>query len=130
MDRRTPAFILSAVFVAAAASVLCTECSAHDAWTEADSAREGAFLALDLADLGQTRYIARHPEQFYEVNPLIGRHPSVGRVDAVFAGEALAHVAISYTLPERFRPAWQYGSIAFEGALVAHNAHIGIRFNF
>lgn len=41
----------------------------------------GTILTIDWL---QTRYIARHPDQFHELNPLIGRHPSIGRVNVHF----------------------------------------------
>lgn len=87
-----------------------------------------AASALLAADWLQTRYIARHPDQFFEHNPLLGRHPSIGRVNTHFLGAFL----LGYTLTQ-----WGYCNrscysvfIALEGANVARNFSIGIKFEF
>lgn len=98
-------------------------------WTNADTARETAYTVLHIADWGQTRYIAKNP-QFYEQNPLLGEHPSVGRVDTYFISGLIAHTAISYALPPKYRRIWQYIGIVMEGGVVAHNTSIGVRFGF
>ncbi|MEK7593512.1 MAG: hypothetical protein AAB464_02245 [Patescibacteria group bacterium] len=99
-------------------------------WTNKDTAREVVYSALHIADWGQTRYIAKNPQKFYERNPLLGKHPSVGKVDTYFFGGLVAHAAISYILPPKYRWVWQYVGIGMEGGAVAHNASIGIKFEF
>ena len=61
---------------------------------------EATYLALHVADWGQTRNIAKHPEQFHEVNKILGRHPSTAEVDKYFALTALGHVALSKLLED------------------------------
>lgn len=60
-----------------------------------------------------------------EINPLIGRHPSIGRVDTYFAASFLAHALVTDVLPARWRPAWQYVSLGLESAVVVRNTMIG-----
>ncbi len=42
----------------------------------------------------QTLYIAKHPLEYFEVNFILGKHPTVQRVTAYFAAWALLCVAI------------------------------------
>jgi hypothetical protein len=86
-------------------------------------------MALTAADWGQTRYISTHPS-YYELNPILGRHPSLGRVNGYFLlGEAMLPVA-RYALPDKWGTRVMYATIAVEAGWVGKNARIGIKFNF
>jgi hypothetical protein len=110
--------------------LLATMPAMADDWTIADKQREAVYLALHAIDWAQTRTIARNPDRWYEVNPILGEHPSVGRVDGYFAVMALAHIAVSNALPTRYRTAWQYVSIGFEAGVAGHNLSLGIGVKF
>jgi len=99
-------------------------------WSGADTARQAAFLALGVADWGQTLSIARHPESMGETNPLLGRHPSVAEVNRYFALALTAHSAIAQALPRPYREAWQYVWIGLEGRAVRNNWRAGLRVEF
>ncbi len=90
-----------------------------------------SLLALDWA---QTRYISAHPDGYRELNPLLGSHPSIGRVNTHFAGAMLADWAIGNWLRDEFgddpRKTWLIAVSVIEGGIVAHNYRIGARFNF
>ena len=103
---------------------------AADDWSRTDWNRQLAYTALHIADWTQTRYIATHPEQYHELNPLLGTHPTLGYVNNYFALGLIGHWAITYMLPAHYRPIWQYGSIAVEGYFVLHNRSIGISMKF
>jgi hypothetical protein len=111
------------------AALICAPAAAHDDWTNADTARQAAFFATSLVDLAQTRWIADHPSHC-EYNPLLGRHPSSGRVGAYFAAAAAAHTLIAYSLPADWRHGFQYVTIGAELSVVTHNARVGIRLEF
>lgn len=54
------------------------------------------FLAL-LAHIGdylQTRMIAKHPERWFEINPIIGRRPTQTRVALYFIATAVLLIAL------------------------------------
>jgi hypothetical protein len=113
--------------------------SRADEWTGKDTAWEATYLLLHVADWGQTLYIARHPDQYYEVNPILGKHPSRGRVNTYFALTGLVHVAGAVLLPTKFelfnvkfnpRRAWQFSGIYVEAFVVQHNYRVGIKFYF
>jgi hypothetical protein len=101
-------------------------------WTEADSVRESTYLALHLIDWGQTRNIVhRESEDYYEkVNPILGRHPSIGRVNTYMTVSAVTHVGIAYFLPRQWRDVFQYTTMGYKAGLVIGNDRIGLRVDF
>lgn len=99
-------------------------------WKQADTERQLAYLLLHLIDWGQTRNIARNPDEFYEFNPLLGEHPSVKRVDSYMLVSALTHTAISYLLPPNWRHAFQHVTLSVKSGLVNHNFSIGLRIDY
>jgi hypothetical protein len=60
---------------------LCLPALADDSWPVEDKALLVASTAFLIADWGQTRTIAKKPHLVHEKNPILGRHPSVGRVN-------------------------------------------------
>lgn len=101
-----------------------------DDWTRADTMREAAYQIVAAVDWAQTRSIARPDSGFDEINPFLGKKPSAAAVNTWFAAGAVAHAAISYALPPDYRRWWQYASLAFEGAFVAHNLRLGVRIDW
>ena len=95
-------------------------------WSVEDTARQTTFVVLTVADWGQTRYIFSHPETHYERNGLI----SESNVDYYFPAAMLAHTAVAYVLPPKYRKWWQYLFIAGQAGFVGHNASIGIGVDF
>lgn len=104
--------------------------SANADWTNADTKHQAIFTGVLALDWAQTRYIAKHPDEFQEINTILGDHPTLGRVDGYFASLALIHFGISYLLPDRWRPVWQYVSIGFEAGIVTRNYKLGVGFDF
>jgi hypothetical protein len=113
--------------------------NAADKWTMADTAWQASATALMVGDWGQTRYIAQHPGEYHETNPILGRHPSTSAVDLYFMGALIVHPVISYLLPSKAeifgvtinpRRIWQAGTIVVELGCVANNARLGIGFSF
>jgi hypothetical protein len=83
-------------------------------------------LTMLLIDWGQTRYIATHPDQFRENNPLLGRHPSLLTVDVYFTTAIILIAVITWILPKQYRIWWLGGIALLETGLVIHNHSIGI----
>lgn len=109
--------------------LIVTPSFATDKWTKADTARQIAFTTLTVVDWGQTRYISKS-DDFYELNPLLGKNPSRDEVDKHFLIAITAHAVISYLLPRDYRKVWQYIFIGTEGAVVTRNHAIGVRMDF
>jgi hypothetical protein len=99
-------------------------------WSRADTTRQSIFTGVLALDWAQTRYIAKHPDEFHEINTILGEHPTTGRVDKYFASATLIHWGASYVLPDKYRAIWQNVSIGFEAGVVARNINLGIGFKF
>jgi hypothetical protein len=123
--------------------LLSSPAFAADPWTTADTWRETAYLVVDAVDWLQTRNMARsnwtarvYGDTWYqdhyisEVNPIMGKHPSVKRVDRFFALEMLTHFGFAYALPKDWRAGFQYVSIGVELGFVQHNRTMGISAKF
>lgn len=110
--------------------VLMVSGCANGGWTRADTYRQAAMITVSGADWLQTRQIAKNPDKFYEMNPILGKHPSTGEVDLYFAASLAAHTAIAMALPPKYREFWQYFWIGAEAATVAHNLDVGVKIQF
>jgi hypothetical protein len=108
--------------------ILCvTGCAGSGQWSREDTLRQSTFIALTVADWGQTRYIFKNPEEnYYESNPLV----SESNIDIYFPVAILAHTAIACALPSKYRKWWQYVFIVGQAGFVGHNASIGIGVDF
>ncbi len=119
--------------------VLMTGCASTfgEKWSKADTSREVVWEGLHVMDWGQTRYIAKHPDKYRELNPILGSHPSQNRVDIYMGSGLLLHPVISaYLSPQEYailgikvrpRSLWQYFTITLSGGCVINNASIGVR---
>ena len=107
-------------------------------WRKEDTVRESVALAFIAVDYGQTKTIARNPQQYHETNPILGEHPSVGQVNAYYIATAVLHPTLAALLPTDhcigpicdWRAAFQWVTIAVEAGYVAHNYSIGIKTDF
>jgi hypothetical protein len=115
-----------------AALLFSTSAFAADTWSTGDTYREATFQVLNIIDWGQTRYIAQHPDQFYESESawIIGKHPSVETVDTFMLVSAILHPLVAYYLPSSWRSAFQYISIGGKLNNTIGNASIGIKVSF
>ena len=84
--------------------------------------------ALLAADYAQTLEIAKHPDQFWEMNPILGRHPSEDRVHAYFLTWLAINWLVGDRLPERVSKPFYYTMLAVESWAVTNNISAGIRF--
>ena len=81
------------------AIVLCASTrtvSAGDGW-------QWAANTLVVADWAQTRYIADNPESYFEINPIMGKHPSKGEVDQYFIVSLILLNAVGESVPSEYR---------------------------
>ena len=91
---------------------------------------EVAWQAIHVVDWGQTLDIADNPNEYQEVNPLMGKHPSRGKVNIYMASSALLHPLVTYLIPHKWRWYWIGGTIVTSGACVINNNSIGLKMNF
>lgn len=122
-------------------------------WTTRDTAYEAAYLTLLAADWAQTLKIVESQQQspfvnssnargnihttssyeapvYQEMNPLLGRTPSRGRVNTTIALTAIGHVAVARMLSPKYRRIFQALSIGVESYAVGRNYKMGIRIKF
>lgn len=95
-------------------------------WTWKDTARQAGVVSILAVDMGQTLYIAGHPDEWREINPVLGSHPDKDKVWGYFISCAVVHTLVSLALPPKSRSIWQYSTIAVEGLVVGRNYGIGI----
>lgn len=108
----------------------CPSCSYANQWTQTDTSREVIWLGLHIIDWGQTLDAARNPQQYKEINPVIGTHPSVGKVNIYMGAWVTAHPVISYILPPKWRLYWQWIGIIVKTGCVINNNAIGLQVRF
>lgn len=101
-----------------------------DQWTKRDIQYEVAYGILHAIDYGQTKYISTHPEDYYELNPVLGKHPSPEIVDLYFPLSMAFHIWLTDLIPVEHRRKWQMFSIMVKGGLVYHNYSGGICIEF
>ena len=95
---------------------------------------EWVYQGAAFADMLTTLDISRHPN-LVEENPLMGQHPSDGRVLGYFAATGVLHYLVTRELVRENVPApivqtWEALGIGLEVGMVAHNYSIGLRANF
>lgn len=113
-----------------ALALTCSRVYAADPWSDTDKVVGSVALAATLADWSQTRYIARHHDQYQELNPTLPSYPSTGDVDAHFAAAIVLGAVIANWLPEDYRRYFLGGVAAIEIGVVAHNHSIGVQMRF
>ena len=103
---------------------------ASDQWTTEERSAFAVSSVLLVADWAQTRQIARKADLFSEANPVLGAHPSMGRVNAYFATALLLNYAIGNSLGTGWRKAWFLGIQSVEASVVQRNLSIGLKLSF
>jgi hypothetical protein len=125
---RTVLWLLAGSFFAGSAAAQSS--AFFGDWGSTDTFLLATMLTSTAIDWGQTRYIARNPDRFYERNPILGRHPSVNRVDRYFALCGLAAGGLTAVLSKDNRRRFLLGVTIVETAFVIQNHHLGVRVAF
>jgi hypothetical protein len=85
---------------------------------------------LQVVDYGQTLNIARNPAMYDEMNPVLGKHPSVSDVNKYTLASMAIKNGVFFLLPEKYRFYWAGMQIGVSSALVYRNASIGLKVDF
>lgn len=111
-----------------ALALLAMPAHAHD-WTASEKGWAAAWLATRAVDWAQTRHIARHPDRFRELNPMLDPHPSLGEVNRMFLLTTAAGLLAAHYLPQ-YRTRLLQVYVVVGAGYVVHNIGIGVRFQF
>lgn len=95
-----------------------------------DKALYYSALTLTTVDWAQTRYIAEHPDQYYEKNSTLGRHPSLEEVDRYFAVSWAVEQIGARVLPRTWSRIWLASRLWVRVDMVTNNYSIGIGVKF
>lgn len=107
-------------------STLLSGCVLISSYTKEDYQRQSAYSVAHIVDWRQTVRIAKQPEVYHELNPLLGRHPSIAAVHAYMAGTLLLNWYVVDKLPREYKKPYQYFILSVEGGVVLHNFLIGL----
>lgn len=98
-------------------------------WTDTEKQLFVAHTALVIADWSQTRYIAKHPQEYRETNPLFGTHPSLDKVDLLFAATIIGSYYVIDSLDSK-REKYLITATIVRSLVVGHNLNLGLRIGF
>jgi hypothetical protein len=108
---------------------------AENKWEETDT----VLILLCVADWAQTRDIATNRSDpcitfdqsgftYNEINPILGRHPTLEQVDMYFLASISANILIIKYANPKIKKWWTIIGIATETYFVSHNVQIGVKF--
>lgn len=95
--------------------------SAADPWDRTDKILLGTTMTTAVLDYGQTMHIARNPEDWRELNPILGEHPSTTAVRNYFIVGTATKILVAAILPSKWRKAWLGGITLGTGFMVIRN---------
>ena len=95
-------------------------------WTDEQKVVAAGAGVLLAADWLQTRQIAKHPDQFQEYNPILGEHPSQGKVNLYFLVATGGLLLIADFMPNEWRTTALYAVAAVQTLAVSNNLSHGI----
>jgi len=105
---------------------LFTSCAT---WSKGDKIREATWMVLHVVDYKQTQYAMDRPDEFKELNPLLGEHPSEGRLNTLAIVGGLFHILVTDYLEEN-RTLWQNITIGLKVVCVVNNYYVGARVTY
>jgi len=117
------------------AAFLCSHAKADDTNPNAPTpVTEWVYQGAAFADMLTTLDITKHPN-LVEENPLMGQHPSDGKVLGYFAATGVLHYLVTRELvrenvPTPIVQTWEALGIGLEVGMVAHNYSLGLRARF
>jgi hypothetical protein len=112
--------------------VFSTATNACAEWTDTDKKLYIASQLAIIADWSTTRYAARHnfPTGTYETNIILGRQPSVAKVDLYCIGLLLTNHLIADAMPNELRGFYFTFRTVAHGAASIHNVQAGWQMRF
>jgi len=87
-------------------------------------------MVLHAVDYSQTRYAMDRPDEFKELNPLLGEHPSKGRINTFAVVGGLFHILGTHYSKKEYRSIWQNITIGMKILTVGNNFYVGAKVKF
>ena len=100
---------------------------AAEDWNKEEKLKEAAWMVLHAVDWRQTAYAMDRPDEYEELNPILCKHPSEGRLNMFILTTAIGHYLITNYIPKKHRSVWQNISIGFKLGTVSSNYYVGAR---
>ncbi len=97
--------------------------------TEVDKANIVLFNVLQGIDMLQTLEIANN-DNYYEKNPILGKHPSETAVVTYFIARGFAHYHVTKMIPLKYRSIWHTYNVVYNYDVIRDNHELGVRINF
>jgi len=104
-----------------------------EGWTDEEKAWFVASEISQILDYQTTRNVLYQQPKwkgYYEVNPLLGRHPSQGKLNIAEVATVIGNYYFSDWLSHDNRLFWLRAHTAFELGITAHNIQIGAEIRF
>lgn len=130
MRRDVAISVAAGVLLYLLVSLLAPRCAHAEEWKPPTRAETAIFVAAELlvaVDLVQTRDFLHGRANGYEINPLLGAHPSDARLLATGGAAMLALAAGWYFLPSPWRDCVTLPVLFVEVPVVTRNFVVGAR---
>jgi hypothetical protein len=101
----------------------------EESWTTDQIGKQFSVTGLLFLDYKQTMDIKNKPG-YYEINPILGRHPKDSAVREYFGAVIIAEPIIADLLPTKYRDFLLNGTLTVEILTVSHNYAIGLSGKF
>lgn len=98
-------------------------------WTTEEKWTAAAAASLRIVDWAQTRHIAKNPDKWRELNPMMPDHPTLGQVNRHFIRGLALTGFVAHFLPDHRLTILRTVAV-FQLGVTARNAHLGIRMEF
>ena len=102
-------------------------------WSDSDKGMFVASTVAITADWMTTRYYSKHQSdfpQYYETNPILGKHPTAQSVDLYFAALVVSNYYIADWLPPEFRGFYLGLRTGAHASAAMGNVRIGWKMQF
>ena len=99
-------------------TLLFTSCASPRPWTKQEKIAAGFFLLAHSADAITTSQLTDNGN--YEINPILGKHPSDTKVGVYFSLTAIGALIVSHFNPDLRKPLL-YGYGTLNTGLAIHN---------
>jgi hypothetical protein len=109
--------------------LVCASPAYTSEWTGTDLGLQSIDAGLMYIDWKQTSQFSKNPK-YYELNPIIGKHPSQDKINAYFITSLLLKTLIANELPHPQRTWWQVFIISVSMICIYRNESIGIGIQF